>query len=100
MELIEAIPLSLGIETEDGRFISMISKNTQVPFKETYTFGTSKNNQPAMTFQVFSSCFLIFQTFKFRFMKAKVQLLRIIALSAISRYQILRWVVRKQSVLI
>jgi molecular chaperone DnaK len=38
-------PLSLGIETENERYVKVIEKNTTIPTKKTMAFTTVENNQ-------------------------------------------------------
>jgi molecular chaperone DnaK len=43
--LLDVTPLSLGIETENGRFTKIIDKNTTIPTKKTMPFTTVETNQ-------------------------------------------------------
>jgi molecular chaperone DnaK len=43
--LLDVTPLSLGIETENSRFVKIISKNSTIPTKKTMSFTTVENNQ-------------------------------------------------------
>jgi len=43
--LLDVTPLSLGIETEHGRFAKIIEKNTTIPTRKTMAFTTVENNQ-------------------------------------------------------
>uniref|UniRef100_A0A915EB21 Heat shock protein 70 n=1 Tax=Ditylenchus dipsaci TaxID=166011 RepID=A0A915EB21_9BILA len=51
--LIEATPLTLGVDSLGRIFQPMIMRNSQIPKSKTMTFLTTDNDQKSMTFKIF-----------------------------------------------
>jgi heat shock protein 5 len=51
--VIDATPLTLGIETQHGIFTSLISRNSPIPARKSQIFSTAGDNQSTVRIQVF-----------------------------------------------
>ena len=51
--LIDVCPLSLGLETAGGIMTTLVKRNSSIPNKQTQTFTTYADNQPAVSIQVY-----------------------------------------------
>ncbi len=52
IQLLDVIPLSLGIETLGGVFTKMVDANTTIPHKKTEVYTTAVDNQPSVEIHI------------------------------------------------
>ena len=50
--LLDAIPLTLGIETAGGLMTAVVPRNTQIPAKKTHILSTESNNQAEIVISI------------------------------------------------
>lgn len=51
--LIDVLPLSIGIESDDGLMTKIIKKNTKLPFKQTKLFTNEEDNQESVEIKIY-----------------------------------------------
>jgi molecular chaperone DnaK len=51
--LVDVAPLTLGVEADDGTFVEMIPRNTNIPTEKAWTFTTAANAQPGVSIRIF-----------------------------------------------
>ncbi len=50
--LLDVLPLSLGLETRGGLFVTLINRNSSIPIKNTMTFTTVVDNQQSVEIHI------------------------------------------------
>ena len=53
VELLDVLPVSIGVAVDDGPYTTLVAHNTRVPHDSSHTFRTSKDGQTGVTIRVF-----------------------------------------------